>query len=172
MSSLNRLVLVLNNSFEAVNVVSARRGLTLVLGGKAVVEVPSEVSVRTARLKIQLPSVIRLLVYRRVPLPQHRAISRKKLLLRDRHSCQYCGSPFLPKELTLDHVIPRSRGGESSWENLVACCHRCNNRKGSRTPAEAGMTLRKKPARVGLHMTHRLMMTGAEDAAWEPYLFC
>lgn len=163
-------VLVLNASYEPINVVAARRAIALVMNGIALVEVPSERFIRTSMAKVRIPSVIRLLVYRRVPV-QNRAVSRKNIMLRDKHTCQYCGTPFLPKGLTLDHVIPRSRGGENTWENLVACCHRCNNRKGSRTPVEAGMTLKKKPARIGLHMKHRLMI-GADDTAWEPYLFC
>lgn len=168
--ALNRLVLVLNASYEPINIVPVQRALTLIFSGKVVVETPSKHFIRTAHIKVQIPSVVRLLVYRRVPV-QNRAVSRKNIMLRDRHTCQYCGVPFLPKGLTLDHVIPRSRGGENTWENLVACCHRCNNRKADRTPAEAGMVLKKKPARIGLHMKHRLMV-GAEDEAWEPYLFC
>ena len=77
-----------------------------------------------------MPSVIRLLEYRRIP-HQTRALSRKNILLRDRNTCQYCQKVLIASELTLDHVIPRSRGGASSWENLVACCRDCNRRKGS-----------------------------------------
>jgi 5-methylcytosine-specific restriction endonuclease McrA len=91
-------------------------------------------------------------------------------MLRDRQTCQYCRRPFEAKKLTLDHVTPRSRGGGSSWENLVACCLACNNRKADRTPAEAGMLLEKKPAQIGIHARYRLI--GAAEPAWAEYLFC
>jgi 5-methylcytosine-specific restriction endonuclease McrA len=168
--SLQRLTLVLNASYEPVNIVSARRAITLVMKGAACVEEASAQFIRTARLTIQVPGVVRLLVYRRMPR-QNRAVSRKSIMLRDRHTCQYCRQAFETKELTLDHVLPRSRGGGSTWENLVACCYPCNNRKADRTPAEAGMTLSRKPARIGIHAKHRLM-AGAAQPTWDKYLFC
>src|SRR5689334_24757151 len=91
-----------------------------------------------ARLAMRVPSVIRLLEYRRIP-HQSRALSSKNILLRDRNTCQYCGVVLSHGELTLDHVVPRSRGGLSTWENLVACCHGCNRRKANQLPTEAGM---------------------------------
>ena len=168
--SLHRLTLVLNASYEPINIVSARRAITLVMKGKAYVEEASSQFIRTARMSIQAPSVVRLLVYRRMPR-QNRAASRKSIMLRDRYTCQYCQRLFDGKKLTLDHVIPRSRGGGSAWENLVACCHPCNNRKADRTPAEAGMPLSRKPAQIGIHAKHRLM-AGTAEPAWDKYLFC
>ena len=100
-----------------------------------------------ARRRCGCRRVIRLLEYRRIP-HQTRALSRKNILMRDRYTCQYCHRTLPSGELTLDHVIPRSRAGESAWENLVACCHPCNNRKGSRTPEEAGMKLARQPRPV------------------------
>jgi 5-methylcytosine-specific restriction endonuclease McrA len=114
--------------------------------------------------------VVRLLIYRRVPR-QNRAVSRRSIMLRDRHTCQYCRRAFEARKLTLDHVVPRSRGGAGTWENLVACCHPCNNRKADRTPAEAGMMLERKPAQIGIHAKYRLTI-GAEEPAWDAYLFC
>jgi 5-methylcytosine-specific restriction endonuclease McrA len=166
--SLNRLVLVLNASYEAISVVPARRALTLVLGGKAVVEERSAIVIRTSRINLPVPSVIRLLSYRRIPR-QNRSVSRKGVLLRDANTCQYCRSRVLPRGLTLDHVIPRSRGGESTWENLVACCFGCNNRKGNRTPQEAGMPLVKPPRPITIHARHRLVI--GDEVVWEKYLF-
>ena len=168
--SLGRLILVLNASYEPINVITARRALALVLGGKAHVEVPSAHFIRTARLSVQIPSVIRLLVYRRMPR-QNRAVSRKSIFLRDRYTCQYCHRTLTAKQLTLDHVIPRSRGGANSWENMVACCYVCNNRKADRTPQEAGMPLDRKPAQIGIHAKHRLMV-GSAEPAWDRFLFC
>lgn len=168
--SLQRLTLVLNASYEPINVVSARRAITLVLRGAAYIEDLSPYTIRTARLTIPIPSVVRLRVYRRMPR-QNRAVSRRNIMLRDRHTCQYCGGVFAPKALTLDHVIPRSRGGAGSWENLVACCYPCNNRKADRTPSEAGMPLSRKPAPIGIHARHRLAI-GAGESSWNRYLFC
>jgi 5-methylcytosine-specific restriction endonuclease McrA len=146
--SLQRLTLVLNASYEPINIVSARRAITLVPKGAAFVEKASRYTIRAARVAFSVPSAIRLVVYRRMPR-QNRAVSRKSMLLRDRHMCQYCLRAFETKKLTLDHVVPRSRGGGSTWENLVACCLACNNRKADRTPAEAGMSLAKSRRRSG-----------------------
>jgi 5-methylcytosine-specific restriction endonuclease McrA len=167
--SLNRLVLVLNASYEPINIVPARRALTLVLGGKALVEERSKFVIRTSRINVPVPSVIRLVSYRRIPR-QNRSLSRKGILLRDGSTCQYCRSTLPPKDLTLDHVIPRSRAGESTWENLVACCFPCNNRKGNRTPQEAGMVLAKQPRQITIHAKHRLMI--GDESTWERYMFC
>src|SRR5690242_16116123 len=138
MASLNRLqkpVLVLNASYEPINICAARRALVLVLKGVASAEEVSPQVVHSARKIVSLPSVIRLLEYRRIP-HQTRALSRKNILLRDRNTCQYCGVLLSSGELTLDHVVPRSRGGSSTWENLVACCHPCNRRKGNHLLSE------------------------------------
>lgn len=167
--SLNRLVLVLNASYEPINITTARRALTLVLKGAAVVEERSPYTVRTARIDIPIPSVIRLQRYRRVPRI-NRSVSRKGIILRDACTCQYCHSKLPSHSLTLDHVVPRSRAGESTWENLVASCRPCNNRKGNRTPQEAGMMLAKQPRQIGLHAKHRLM--AGNERTWEKYLFC
>ena len=168
MSSLNRLTLVLNASYEAVNVTTARHALKLLFKGAAVVEVVSAYTVHTSRIDIPVPSVIRLTRYRRIPRQNH-SVSRKGILLRDRSSCQYCGARLPSRELTLDHVIPRSRDGESTWENLVACCFPCNNRKADRTPTEASMMLLRKPSRLGIHAKHRLL--AADEEVWNRYLF-
>ena len=120
---------------------------------------------------MKLPSVIRLLEYRRIP-HQTRALSRKNILMRDRYTCQYCMRTLPSGELTLDHVLPRSRHGETAWENLVACCHHCNNRKGSHTPEEAGMKLIRQPRPFSLHTSRHLMrLLGRSDEKWRKYLF-
>jgi 5-methylcytosine-specific restriction endonuclease McrA len=171
MDKLSRLVLTLNASYEPLLVISAKRALTLVMGGKAVVEEPSQHLIHTSKMAIRIPSVIRLLQYRRIPR-QNRAVSRKSIMLRDRYTCQYCMHVFEPQRLTLDHVIPKSRGGCSNWENLVAACYPCNNRKSDRTPVEAGMLLARKPAQIGIHAKHRLMVNSEECTTWDKYLFC
>ena len=174
MASLNRLqkpVLVLNASYEPINICAARRALVLVLKGVASAEEESTLHVRSARNTVKLPSVIRLLEYRRIP-HQTRALSRKNILMRDRYTCQYCHRTLPSAELTLDNVVPRSRSGESNWENLVACCNPCNNRKGSRTPDEAGMRLARPPRPFSLHTSRHLMrLLGKSDEQWRKYLF-
>ena len=130
-------VLVLNTSYEPINVCAARRAIVLVLKGVAMAEEENGHFLHAARFALRVPSVIRLLEYRRIP-HQTRALSRKNILLRDRNTCQYCGEVLASGDLTLDHVIPRSRGGASTWENLVACCHSCNRRKSNQLPLKRG----------------------------------
>ena len=167
--SIHRLVLVLNASYEPITICTARRAITLVMKGAAVVEECSVFTIRTPRVSVPVPSVVRLRTYRRVPRVK-RSVSRKGIILRDASICQYCGRKWDSRELTLDHVVPRSRGGESSWENLVAACTRCNNRKGDRTPREAGMQLLRAPKSIGIHAKHRLM--AGDETVWSKYLFC
>ena len=164
-------VLVLNASYEPINVCAARRAIVLVLKGVAMTEEVNGHQLHSARLTIRIPSVIRLLEYRRIP-HQTRALSRKNILLRDRNICQYCGAVLGSSDLTLDHVVPRSRGGASTWENLVACCHVCNRRKGNQLPAEAGMKLLREPRAFSLHTNRHLMrLMGHSDDKWRKYLF-
>ena len=164
-------VLVLNASYEPINVCAARRAIVLVLKGVAMMEEANGHHLHAARLAIHVPSVIRLLEYRRIP-HQTRALSRKNILLRDRNTCQYCGKILAAGELTLDHVIPRSRGGASTWENLVACCHNCNRRKGSMSPNEANMRLTREPRPFNLHTSRHIMrLMGRSDTKWQKYLF-
>src|SRR5882757_1850682 len=169
---LQRPVLVLNASYEPINICAARRALVLVLKGVASAEEETLSAVHSARAAVRLPSVIRLLEYRRIP-HQTRALSRKNILLRDRNSCQYCETVLTAAELTLDHVIPRSRGGLSTWENLVACCHSCNRRKGNQMLHElTDMKLLREPRPFSLHTSRHIMrMIGSADAAWRKYLY-
>lgn len=134
-------VLVLNLNFEPLNICSIQRGITLLMLGKAEVLRFSDLSVRSAEDEHLVPSVLRLHESVRRPLPELK-ISRKSVLARDGYTCVYCGSR---ETLTLDHVFPRHRGGETTWENVVCCCLRCNNKKGARTPQECGMRLPQPP---------------------------
>src|SRR6476660_7170087 len=169
---LQRPVLVLNASYEPINICAARRALVLVLKGVASAEEESTHAIHSARAALRLPSVIRLLEYRRIP-HQTRALSRKNILLRDRNACQYCGIVLTAAELTLDHVIPRSRGGLSTWENLVACCHDCNRRKGNQLLSElTDMKLQREPRSFSLHTSRHIMrMIGSADPSWRRYLY-
>jgi 5-methylcytosine-specific restriction endonuclease McrA len=165
-------VLVLNASYEPINICGARRALVLVLKGVARTEEEHGAVLHAARLRIAMPSVIRLLEYRRIP-HQTRALSRKNILLRDRNACQYCAEVLPSAELTLDHVVPRSRGGLSTWENLVACCHSCNRRKGNHLLHELNdMKLMREPRSFSLHTSRHIMrMIGHSDTKWRKYLY-
>ncbi|MGH9774902.1 MAG: HNH endonuclease [Candidatus Acidiferrales bacterium] len=164
-------VLVLNATFEPINVTAVRRALVLMLKGVAQAEETQITEVHSTTKAVPVPSVIRLLSYRHIP-QQSRALSRKNILLRDRNTCQFCRTQLPASELTLDHVVPRSRGGHSTWENLVACCYECNNHKGDRTPEEAGLRLARRPRPFTLHTSRQLMrLIGHKDEKWRKYLF-
>jgi len=169
---LHQPVLVLNATYEPINVTAVRRALVLILKGAATTEEEDGSFIRSARLAVRIPSVIRLAEFRRIPY-QTRVLSRKNVLLRDRYTCQFCGRVLPAHELTLDHVIPRSRGGHTDWDNLVACCHTCNNQKGDRLPEEAGLKLLRPPRPFTLHTSRQIMrMLGRSDERWRKYLFC
>lgn len=164
-------VLVLNATYEPINICAARRALVLVLKGVARTEEELPDWIKSPSTSIHVPSVIRLLEFRHIPR-QSRALSRKNILMRDRNTCQYCGRVFSPSELTLDHVIPRSRGGTSTWENLVACCKACNHKKGNTSPGETDLCLIREPRSFNLHTSRQLMrMMGHSDEQWRKYLF-
>lgn len=138
--------LVLNASFEPLHVVSWQRAIQLLFQGKVEVIEESDHEVRTVRLTIKVPAVLRLLSY--VPLTRKKNLvrfSRLNIFLRDNYICQYCGGKFQKAALTLDHVIPIVQGGNKSWENIVTACKPCNQKKGGRTPAQAAMHLIRKP---------------------------
>jgi 5-methylcytosine-specific restriction endonuclease McrA len=136
-------VLVLNASYEPLNVCSVRRAHVLVYKGKAEVIERLDQPLRSATGSFIWPHVIRLLHYVRVPRAIQRKISRRALFARDGWRCVYCGTSG--GRLTLDHIVPRSKGGESIWENVVTACAPCNLRKGDRTLEQAGMELRTSP---------------------------
>ena len=135
-------VLVLNQNYEPLNVCNARRALVLVDGGKAEVLEHAEHPIRTPSRLFARPSVIRLVYMIKRPRPRVR-LTRREIFVRDHHACQYCG--IRTRDLTLDHVVPRHRGGRHAWDNLVSACRSCNHRKGGRTPEEARMQLRRQP---------------------------
>lgn len=164
-------VLVLNSTYEPINVCTARRAVVLILKGIARAEERHEIFFRSSRTTMPVPSVIRLTEYVHIPY-ERKSLSRKNILLRDHNTCQYCGRVFAQSELTLDHVVPKSRGGSSNWDNLVACCRKCNNRKGSHMPDEAGMKLLKRPQSFSLHVNRQIMRyLGRSDSSWRKYLF-
>lgn len=139
---LNSLVLVLNQNYEPLNICHAGRALVLMFEGKAELLENGSGEIHTFRAIFPLPSVIRLGYQVKRPHPQHK-LTRLQVFLRDQFRCQYCGKES--HSLTLDHVVPRYRGGEHTWLNVVSACIPCNHRKAGRTPAEAGMKLLHQP---------------------------
>ena len=147
---------------------SARKAIILLYLGKAnLVERYDSLMIRSVSLELPLPSVVRLGRY--ISVPRKRILlSRKNIMKRDRFSCQYCGTSTKP--LTVDHIIPKEKGGNDSWENLVAACERCNFKKGNQTPEEADMELFKIPKKPN-HLFFIQNFFGAVETRWKPYLF-
>lgn len=194
-SNLNAHVLVLNRLWMAVRVTDARRAFSLLVRDLAeVVHVDegqyttfnfdswAELStvrehfedghydwVRTVRMQLAVPKVIRLLGYDRLPR-QDVKLNRRNIFARDRNICQYCGKHFSTSELSLDHVLPRSQGGTSLWENLVCCCVRCNTRKGGRTPDQAHMKLVRPPVKPRRNPVISLRLGSDKYASWRSFL--
>jgi len=163
--------LLLNTTFEPVSVVSWRKAVTLVFLEKVEVLEEYDREIRGVARNIRQPAVIRL---RRLVRNNHSFVkfSRKNVFLRDTLTCQYCGGVFDPRQLTCDHIIPRSRGGVTEWTNIVTSCNRCNLKKGDKLPDEAKMSPRKKPTRPNgfsllmLHVGVKIM-----PEYWKNYLF-
>lgn len=198
-NNLNSHVLVLNKHWLAVRVTDARRAFSLLVRDLAEVihceddaytahsfESWAELSmqreaferkvngepydwVRTVRFSVAVPKVIRLLGYDRLPA-QDVKLNRRNIYARDKSMCQYCGQHFPTSELSLDHVIPRSQNGKSTWDNLVCCCVRCNAHKGGRTPEQAHMSLIKKPVKPKRNPLINIRMGSEKYASWRAFL--
>jgi 5-methylcytosine-specific restriction endonuclease McrA len=161
-------VLVLNASYEPINVCTVRRATVLLLKSRAELLEKGEGALHSERMTLDRPCVIRLHRYVRIPRDVHRRkITRKAVLARDAYTCQYCGREA--GSLTVDHVIPRSRGGESVWENIVASCAPCNRKKGNRLPREVSMHPATRPRPPGPTVFIRIASPRI-PLAWEPYL--
>ena len=155
--------LVLNATYEPLCVVPVRRAVILVLKEKAEVLQHRDEELHSERMSLPVPSVIRLVHFVRVPFRARAPLSRRSVFVRDGHRCQYCGAAAE----NVDHVVPKSRGGEHAWENVVAACRRCNSRKENRTPHEVGLKLLHEPfvPRDGLRLA-----LGRLEPEWEAYL--
>ncbi len=150
------------------SVINVRKAIILLYLGKAeLIEANLGREIRSVSAAMPFPSIVRLSMYVRIPYKKI-ILSRKNILRRDGHRCQYCGRTDMT--LTVDHVFPSSRGGEDTWENLVCACVGCNNRKGDKTPDESRMLLNRTPMRPN-HVTFIRHFVGSLDERWKPYLF-
>ena len=163
--SSTRRALVLNATFAPLGIVSSRRAVLLVLDTKAELVHATERVFRAARVTVPEPSVVRLVRYVKVPHNYRVAVNRRTVFARDGSKCQYCGA----SAENLDHVIPRSKGGPHTWENVVAACRPCNTRKEDRLPHEAGMVLRSTPS-APRHRVQLLALCGNTSEDWADYL--
>jgi 5-methylcytosine-specific restriction endonuclease McrA len=158
-------VLLLNATYEPLKAITLNRAVCLVVASKAEVVEAGDGFIRSNTMQMPVPAVIRLRYYVKVPYKTQVKLTKPALMARDRHHCQYCGA----KATTVDHVIPRSRGGRHAWENVVAACQHCNSHKGDHTPQEMGWTLRTKP--VAPRGTRWVVIGVATiDPAWQPFL--
>ncbi len=167
---MDSVVLLLNSNYEPLNVCDVRRAFRLLFGEKAEVIEYDHHEIRTAREVFRAPSVIRLQYHIKRPRPRVR-LSRREIFARDSHTCQYCGRQT--HDLTLDHVVPRHRGGGHSWDNLVAACKPCNHHKGGRVPTEARMRLLRPPRepRSDVYSLFSPYLADPRNEAWRTYLF-
>lgn len=164
---MNANVLVLNQDYQPLSVCSIQRSMKLLFLEKAeLLHDDPQKKLRTIREEYQYPSVIRLRSYIRVPYKKV-VLSRRNVMRRDDFTCQYCGKR---SDLTIDHVLPKSRGGKDVWENLTTACEKCNVKKGNRTPKEAKMKLASKPYRP-IPITFFRDMNGGVQEPWKPYLY-
>jgi len=186
-------ILVLNRLWQAVNIVGVERAFSLLLQDNAQVintgdgsfqvmnltawleysleEVPSEneAYIQTVRLKVRVPKVLLLRKYDRLPMQEVR-FTRESLFERDQHRCQYCGNQLPASKLNMDHVIPRAKGGRTSWENIVTACIPCNSRKANRLPHQANMHLIKKPTRPRWRPFISSLLDKQYDSDWESFI--
>jgi 5-methylcytosine-specific restriction endonuclease McrA len=188
-------VLVLNRTYSAVHVIGVRRAFSLlcrelaevihiedgsyanydfaswreVSESRARFKEPQQDWIRAVNFEIQVPRVLRLLTYDRMPKQTIR-FNRRNIFARDGNRCQYCGKKFPMSELSLDHVHPRSQGGETSWENIACCCVKCNVKKGGRTPEEANMHLIRKPVKPKRSPMLAVKLGNPKYESWKTFL--
>jgi 5-methylcytosine-specific restriction endonuclease McrA len=161
------LVLVLNQNYEPLNVCQIRRAIVLIIRGKAEVIENGRGYLHSMDESFDIPSVIRLVYYIRRPYRQ-RKMTKLEIFNRDQYICQYCGRRT--KELTLDHVIPKHRGGQHTWENVVSACVACNRKKAGRSPREAGMPLLREPGPPAFSTLHVPYVSAGLNDSWQKYL--
>ena len=163
-------VLLLNQSYEPISTINWRKAVCMLTLEKVEVITERNTQIKSQYLSLNLPSVVRLL--KPIRRPRNRVkFNRHNILARDRFTCQYCHKSFCASDLTFDHVLPKSRGGKTSWENIVSCCASCNGRKGNKTPREAGMPLKRMPSEPDWIPVFSVMLARS-DIPEEGKMFC
>ncbi|MEW6365259.1 MAG: HNH endonuclease [Acidobacteriota bacterium] len=165
--------LLLNATYEPLKIIAWQKAIRLLCQGKVEVVEEYEQEIRSISITFKLPAVLRLLRFIKVKPPARWVkFSRANIYARDDHRCQYCGQKYSTEDLTFDHVIPVSLGGEKRWENIVTCCIECNRKKGGRTPSQSGMKLVRKPERPGWlpRVTVKLSIHSTPEC-WRDYLY-
>ena len=161
-------VLLLNQNYEPLTILKLKRAITLLILGKVdMIEKEDGKVIHAVSISYRVPSVIRLRYYIHIKRKEI-SLTKKNIIKRDNHQCQYCGKKT--GLMTADHILPKALGGDDSWENLVCACHECNNKKGNRSLKQAGMVPLKKPKRPN-YFTFVLNEFGSPNAKWHPYLF-
>jgi len=165
----NNAVLVLNQNYEPLNVCNVRRAIVLVIAGKAEILEARPRPFASVSSEFLAPSVIRLVYMIRRPRPRVK-LTRREISIRDNYTCQYCQRQY--SDLTIDHGIPRSRGGQHVWDNVVTACKACNHRKGGKSIAEARLALRQQPhePRAGVYYTIERRLDTSSHADWQKFL--
>lgn len=168
----NEQTLILNACYTPLDVIDWRRAVTLWAQGKVEIVETHDREVHAVTFSFRLPSVVRLLRYVRSKRRPDVQFTRANIYARDNHTCQYCRQSFATQELTFDHVVPVSRGGLRSWDNIVTCCISCNRKKGSHTPQEAGMSLMRKPVKPAYTPIFRVTLGMRKTPEnWMSYLY-
>ena len=162
-------VLLLNSSFEPIKIIDWQRAVTMFFLGKVEVLEEYEHNIRSVSLVVKAPAVVRLLKYVRLGRKSP-PLCRTNILARDNFECQYCSKELNSREATLDHVLPRSQGGKTSWENIVCCCMHCNRKKGGKTPRQARMPLRKTPIKPDWLPVLNIRLNGNIPSSWYAFL--
>ena len=170
MAALGQRVLVLNASYEPLQLISVRRAVILLLQEKAELVEAAAAQLRARAMSLTVPLVIRLVRYIRLPRRLQLPCSRRSVFARDREICQYCGTQPGRTQLTMDLVVPRSQGGTTCWENVVTACRDCNHRKGGRTPEQASMLLLTTP-RQPQYLAFALLGELERHDVWRKYAF-
>jgi len=186
LAALDSNVLVLNRVYQAIHVTNVRRAMTLLYTGhaRAVTEdystytweewkdIPvgaADLFLSTPNYRLPVPHVVQVLSFDRVPRHEVK-FTRKNVFTRDANQCQYCGGRFSTRDLNLDHVVPLSRGGRTTWQNVVCCCLPCNARKGNRLPEEIGLHLVRKPRKPRWYPFIRMLTSGGGHETWKNFL--
>lgn len=161
--------LLLDSSYYPIQILDWRKAMVLFFTGRAeVVEHHEKIKIRSTSDQFKLPKVMRLFCsFKRLSRVK---FNRANVFMRDKYRCQYCGGKFTREELTFDHVLPKSRGGRTSWENIVTSCHACNNKKADRTPEECGFSLLKKPLEPKWNALMGLKLSRSEAMLWSTWI--